>query len=443
MDTKIIAIFAAAIVIAASGTAAFVLLGDKDDDLKQKDVTGRLVIYGNANNDDYLDNDDVSFLQNLIDGATWNKEKYPFADTNADGKISDEDMILLKKFLAGENTEMKYMDYVGTINSIQFPLSGKISASYLYGLDAAIILGCYEDVIGADHYTIVEASSPELKYPGFDKLINLGNITFGDASLETLLTTDTKIMFGYGGDEITILQQRLKDAGSSIQIVNLAMSEYAGHGCDSLGSIITLGVMMQKEKAAYKYLDFCDTILDKINKKASSLDKIEFMMPYIEYSMPSETTTDILTIGTDGNIFAPTYTVYRLPLKDIAKPGASGRYVTSIESILAANPEHLIICQWGNSNLNETYQQGYNNFKAFADCYKTSDAYKSGQVYGISYETFGTFPGIAALALLASYIWPDDFDSDYGWMMLQKYYDNFTKMDIDVKKVEGIAPYKL
>lgn len=83
MDTKIIAIFAAAIVIAASGTAAFVLLGDKDDDLKQKDVTGRLVIYGNANNDDYLDNDDVSFLQNLIDGATWNKEKYPFADTNA------------------------------------------------------------------------------------------------------------------------------------------------------------------------------------------------------------------------------------------------------------------------------------------------------------------------------------------------------------------------
>ena len=43
MDTKIIAIFAAAIVIAASGTAAFVLLGDKDDDLKQKDVTGRLV----------------------------------------------------------------------------------------------------------------------------------------------------------------------------------------------------------------------------------------------------------------------------------------------------------------------------------------------------------------------------------------------------------------
>ena len=59
MDTKIIAIFAAAIVIAASGTAAFVLLGDKDDDLKQKDVTGRLVIYGNANNDDYLDNDDL------------------------------------------------------------------------------------------------------------------------------------------------------------------------------------------------------------------------------------------------------------------------------------------------------------------------------------------------------------------------------------------------
>ena len=67
---------------------------------KVSSVDTKLLVFGNANNDVYLDEKDVQFIQDIVDGKTkWDKEKNPFADTNADGKITAEDVVLLKRFI--------------------------------------------------------------------------------------------------------------------------------------------------------------------------------------------------------------------------------------------------------------------------------------------------------------------------------------------------------
>ena len=58
MDKKLFAVIAAIIIVAAAGVVAFVTLADDDGDVKALTGSGRLLVYGNADNDDYLDNAD-------------------------------------------------------------------------------------------------------------------------------------------------------------------------------------------------------------------------------------------------------------------------------------------------------------------------------------------------------------------------------------------------
>lgn len=110
MDKKIVAIaLLAAIII--TGSSAAILLTRDDGSSDGVTETGRVLVYGNANNDDYLDERDVEAINKIIDGdELWDKVKYPFADTNADGRITEDDVTLLKKFINNEDCLMYYKD---------------------------------------------------------------------------------------------------------------------------------------------------------------------------------------------------------------------------------------------------------------------------------------------------------------------------------------------
>ena len=104
MTSRNIAIIALVVVIAVAACVALMLSGDGGNDssddntidyltpdsgkAKVSSVDTKLLVFGNANNDVYLDEKDVQFIQDIVDGKTkWDKVKNPFADTNADGKI--------------------------------------------------------------------------------------------------------------------------------------------------------------------------------------------------------------------------------------------------------------------------------------------------------------------------------------------------------------------
>ena len=126
MDKKIVAIaLLAAIII--TGSSAAILLTRDDGSSDGVTETGRVLVYGNANNDDYLDERDVEAINKIIDGdELWDKVKYPFADTNADGRITEDDVTLLKKFINNEDCLMYYKDTWGTTSHVHYPLKGKI-----------------------------------------------------------------------------------------------------------------------------------------------------------------------------------------------------------------------------------------------------------------------------------------------------------------------------
>ncbi len=130
MNAKIIAVAAAAI-IAVAAIGAFLLLQNSDSKEAAESADGRLHIFGNANNDDYLNADDMAFIKDIIsknsDGDSSNdvgwKTEYPYADANHDGKLDSSDAAAAQALAdRREGTTVYFVDGNDEVKSIEYPV---------------------------------------------------------------------------------------------------------------------------------------------------------------------------------------------------------------------------------------------------------------------------------------------------------------------------------
>ena len=131
MNAKIVAVVAAAIIIVA-GIGAFLLLQNNGSEKVAGNSDGRLQIYGNANNDDNLNADDVALIKDIVsknsdsdssNDVDW-KTLYPYADANYDGKVGQDDVAIAQSLAdRKEGTTVRYLDGNGDVKSIEYPVS--------------------------------------------------------------------------------------------------------------------------------------------------------------------------------------------------------------------------------------------------------------------------------------------------------------------------------
>jgi len=130
-------------------------------------VTSRLLVYGNADNNDKLDQNDVKAIEGIMKSGEWNKDKQPFADANADGYVGSDDVSYLKGILEKNSTRLYYLNYYGNINYVNYPVTGSIAVNYSYGALACETIGIYDRITaGIDSVISLDASL----YPGCDRL---------------------------------------------------------------------------------------------------------------------------------------------------------------------------------------------------------------------------------------------------------------------------------
>lgn len=99
MNKKLIAMAIAAIIIVSSVGVGYLLLTDNKDDSFADSAEGSLEVYGNANNDYSIDEQDIALIQKIIDEDLNWKADYPFADANYDGEVNADDMIYVQSII--------------------------------------------------------------------------------------------------------------------------------------------------------------------------------------------------------------------------------------------------------------------------------------------------------------------------------------------------------
>lgn len=198
MDTKVLAIAAAAIVaLAAVGGAVYVLTSSNNNDSDSFEYTNRLLVYGNADNNNYLDNNDVELIEKIIKDGNWTevKSQYPYADANKDSYLTDDDVKVVKNFLEGKSETMYYTDWNLGTSSIKYPLSGNIAGTYDSSLWFAQILGVYENMTYLCRTQAYIDDLSDKMFPGASaRLIAQGSN--GHFDTEKLIANNIKIALG-------------------------------------------------------------------------------------------------------------------------------------------------------------------------------------------------------------------------------------------------------
>ncbi|MBQ8644006.1 MAG: ABC transporter substrate-binding protein [Candidatus Methanomethylophilaceae archaeon] len=441
MDNKIIAVILA-IVIVAGGTAAFVALGD-DSDEKPLTGSGRLLVYGNADNDDYLDGADVDKIEEIVDSGTWDREEYPFADADHDSDVDSEDVEYLETILEGEEkTKMWYVGSGKIDYYFNYPNTGDIAVTVDYGLMMAQVLDVYDRVVaGTTKCTTYNTD----RYPGVGGLLDLGTYKSADYAdfQENLMKSGCTIVMGYVAPA---LYDSLRESGREIDQINLsasAQTQYAD--MDVVSAILTCGVLLGKADEAREYCAFSDKMEKHFADKAADSDKASFL---VAYNPNNPTTISIDTHYPTGGCYGDVWTVSHLPMEDIIEPSATGMTKMDIETICSdVDPDIIIISLWGAAADKDSPESVQELVDEKASYFKTSRAYKNGDIYAVNYESIGSYMGLGALGVLGAYIWPEEYDLDEGWETFYDFVKQFTYLDIDsvdeLKQCGGLIVYQM
>ncbi len=162
MDKKIIAVIAVVIIVVA-GCGAYALAngGNSGKDSKPIDELAKsgnyLKIFGNADGDYKLDNDDIQIIQDYIDGKTEassllkvtendNGKTYYLADANLDGEVNAADITFLKGIIDRSGETMNLIDTFGHLCAVPLTIE-RIACDYFATAELLNMVGVQDKIV--------------------------------------------------------------------------------------------------------------------------------------------------------------------------------------------------------------------------------------------------------------------------------------------------------
>jgi iron complex transport system substrate-binding protein len=385
-----------------------------------------LDIFGNANMDDTIDEEDVEYVQGIIDGTN---EVTELADANNDGNIDEDDIAQIDLITRGEETELTIIDDFGEIVTVSRPLeravvtcsdslellrSIKVESDRIVGVDSGIQSGTYES-----HYKAF--------YPEYQDKPGVGS---NDPELMLSLDPDVVIVWRsavYGTTDKTV--DILKSAGIPVIGTHGGVADEDMRKC-----VIKYGYLFGKRDEAEEFIDWYEGVLNQIEETVEEIPEDETPTVYVEgyqkWYLPGE---DRDRVGYAGgkNIFQE---------QGNANP----------EEVIDRNPDIIIKTPWGVG--------GY-----YVDAEDTPDledvrtemmsrpelqsvsAVKDGRVYVINgyITTWGPSAGcrgFISVAYMAKWFNPDYFEDLDPQAIHQEYLTRFQGLDIDLNE-KGVFVY--
>ena len=417
MDKKVLAIICIAAVCVVAIAAFVVTNNHGDDKYTSDDDTGRLKVFGNADNNDYLNNDDVTYLEKIIAGDA---DPTRFADANQDGKIDEQDVTFVKNILNGTQNRVwvsQIYDKKEQIVDCKYPLekvavSGYETITVLKSIGAASKIVALSGASGDSFNKTFYSDVYDLPKCGPD-IWKIDPELLSSYPCDAIVTMDSKSYI----DNYEVFEK------SGIDVIRIE----AANALTSLSGIVTIGFLMGQVDEANNLMEFFDGITNEITKKTSNVDKKTGLFLTMRYyvegpSDKSEYTATMVIAGAKS--IADMYP---------EQWGSSARLTFKLgdDWLLNSKFQADYIClsnAFGLGKMSDAeIQAKWDDCSQFMN---KMDAYPNG--YFILNSTLSP---VLRIAFMASVMYPDAMGEDYAYKCVQEYYDRFITnvKDFDAK----------
>ena len=147
MSSKLIAIGVVVILVGAGVGAAIVLMNQNKGSSEYSLLDESLQVFGNANGDWKVNEDDISYLDDIIKG---DKVETKYADANQDGKIDEKDKEQVQALIDNTAKNVWLVDGDGHIKKVGREIS-RIGCEYYSNTELMLILGQKDKIYAIDY----------------------------------------------------------------------------------------------------------------------------------------------------------------------------------------------------------------------------------------------------------------------------------------------------
>lgn len=232
-----------------------------------------LGVFGNANMDDQIDEQDIAFVQDVISGA---KSATSLTDANYDGKIDEGDIEQIEQILNGTEKEITIIDSADRIVTVKKPVA-RVVIAVSGGASAVAILNVKDKVVGVPDYIVKQEDWGSVPlYPELAELPSIGK--HSDPDVEAIISLNPDFVMLYrdtlqSGSDPSV---PLNEAGIAAVYLDLWNSSIMAEEMDLLGYIF------DKRAEAGRYIDFCEKYEDYFSGKTAGLSDADKPKVYLE-----------------------------------------------------------------------------------------------------------------------------------------------------------------
>lgn len=223
-----------------------------------------LGIFGNANLDDTIDENDIEYVRGIIRGTN---DATELADANYDGQIDEDDIVQIELIIAGEEGELTIIDSSGRTITVTCPIESIVSLSHT-SAEAIKILRAEDRIIGVEQNVADKA----VFFPDLSKLpiVKSGS----EADYEKILEMGPELVIAYefsASEYAEKLEPHVAVVGLGFYKPKMMSQEIA-----------MLGYLLGRTKEATEFIDFYDGYLDIIQKRVGEVPEEDKVRVYLE-----------------------------------------------------------------------------------------------------------------------------------------------------------------
>jgi iron complex transport system substrate-binding protein len=233
----------------------------------------KLGIFGDANMDDTINEDDIEYVEGIIEGTN---EVTDLADADYDGDVDEDDAAQIELIMQGEEKELTLIDMADRIVTIPWPIERVVSTSLgttriIVALDGCDRLkGSEIDSSGNGDWAGASCVG-ELQFACGGAINEVVDVGWGGTNVETIAMLEPDVIFG-SESAATSLQDKIGApvvVSSPTRTENMTMMEQWSQ------QIRCVGVVLGRDAEAEDLISFMDEKLAMVTDISSQIDDDE------------------------------------------------------------------------------------------------------------------------------------------------------------------------